>query len=79
METTQTGRISVRRVAAGSKSEQDSVVLTTAERAWLLRRADGPSYGVDRGLAALDGRTVTVTGHAGSGVFVVTGEAVAHD
>ena len=78
-QTTQTGRVSVRRVARGSKSEQTSVVLTTGERAWLLRRAGRRAFGPDHGLAALEGRTVTVTGYAGSGAFVVTADPQVHD
>jgi hypothetical protein len=77
--TSTTGTVSVRRVAKGSKSDQLSVVLTTSERAWLLRRAGGPAFGVDRALAALDGRTVTVTGYPGSGVFLLTDDPVPYD
>lgn len=77
--STTTGTISVRRVAKGSKSEQVTVVLTTPERAWLLRRAGDQSFGVDLALAALDGRTVTVTGYPGSGVFLLTDEPTTHD
>jgi hypothetical protein len=67
-----TGEVSIHTVAAGSKSEQQSLVLTTAERAWLLRRAGGPGFGVDPELERLVGRTVTVEGIAGSGTFLVT-------
>jgi hypothetical protein len=72
--TTQTirGVVSIQHAAAGSKSEQTTVVLTTAARSWLLRRAGGPSFGVDEDLAPYDGKTVEVTGEAGSGVFLVT-------
>jgi hypothetical protein len=71
-EETVSGRVSVRRAATGSKSEQVTAVLTTDDRSWLLRRAGGPSFGVDDELAALDGRRVTATGYAGSGVFLAT-------
>ena len=67
-----TGVLSVRRVAIGSKSEQVTAVITTAERSWLLRRAGAPAFGVDPALAALDGRTVTATGWAGSGTFLAS-------
>ncbi len=69
---TVTGVVSVQRVATGSKSEQVTAVLRAAERSWLLRRAGGPAFGVDGELAAYDGQTVTVTGYAGSSVFLVT-------
>lgn len=68
---TVTGVVSIRDVAAGSKSEQRTAVLTTNERSWLLRRPDGPSFGVDDELVAWEGQWVTVTGYAGSGVFLV--------
>ena len=77
--STQTGRVSVRRVGQGSKSEQVSVVLTTEERTWLLRRAGAAAFGPDRDLAVLAGRTVTVTGYEGNGTFLVTADPVAHD
>ncbi|MEO6713903.1 MAG: hypothetical protein ABIM89_10790 [Mycobacteriales bacterium] len=66
------GTVSVRRVATGSKSEQVTVVLTAKDRSWLLRRSGGPSFGRDEELAALDGKAVTATGFAGSGVFLAT-------
>jgi hypothetical protein len=66
-----TGPVAVRRVAVGSKSERDAVVLDAGDRSWILRRPGGPAYGVDADLAALAGRTVTVRGAAGSGVLVV--------
>jgi hypothetical protein len=66
------GRVLIRHVATGSKSEQSTAVLVTPERTWLLRRADGPSFGVDPDLAALDGHEVTATGYAGTGVFLLS-------
>ena len=72
VEQTVTGTVSVRRVAAGSKSEQVTAVLVSSERSWLLRRAGGPSFGIDDDLAALDGKQVTVSGFPGSGVFLAT-------
>lgn len=68
------GVVSIRHVGVGSKSEQTTVVLTTDDRSWLLRRAGGPSFGVDDELARYAGKTVEVTGEAGSGVFLVTGQ-----
>ena len=70
---TLTGTVSLRRIAIGSKSERDSVVLATGERHWELRRGGAGAFDPpDRVLLALAGRTVTLTGYAGSGVFVVT-------
>jgi hypothetical protein len=66
------GVVSVQRVALGSKSEQPAVVLRTDDRSWVLRRVDGPPFGVDDELAAWAGKTVDVIGYAGSGVFLVT-------
>jgi hypothetical protein len=66
------GVISVQRVARGSKSEQPAVVLQTPERSWVLRRVGGPPFGVDDELASWVGKTVDVTGYAGSGVFLLT-------
>ncbi len=66
------GTVSVRRVATGSKSEQVTAVLDAGDRSWLLRRTGGPSFGVDEDLAAFEGKTVTATGFAGSGVFLAT-------
>lgn len=66
------GVVSVRRIARGSKSEQPAVVLQTADRSWVLRRLGGPAFGVDDELAAWAGKTVEITGHPGSGVFLVT-------
>ena len=66
------GVISVQQIARGSKSEQPAVVLQTNERSWVLRRADGPRFGVDDELAAYAGKTVDVTGYPGSGVFVIS-------
>lgn len=66
------GIVRVRVVARGSKSEQPAVVLQTAERTWVLRRADGPSFGVDEELAEWDGKEVEAVGVAGSGVFLLT-------
>jgi hypothetical protein len=64
--------ISVQQIARGSKSEQPAVVLRTSDRSWVLRRADGPRFGVDDELAAFTGKTVEVAGYPGSGVFVIT-------
>jgi hypothetical protein len=47
-------------------------VLVTADRTWLLRRTDGPSFGLDPELHALEGREVTATGYPGTGVFLLT-------
>jgi len=66
------GTVHVKRVAKGSKAEQSTAVLVTPERTWLLRRADGPSFGLDPELAGLDGLEVTATGYAGTGVFLLT-------
>jgi hypothetical protein len=66
------GIVSVRDVARGSKSEQPAVVLQTGERSWLLRRAGGPSFGVDDELAAWAGQSVEAVGVAGNGVFLLT-------
>ena len=74
MTQTVRGLVSIQRTASGSKSEQTTVVLTTDERSWLLRRPGGPSFGVDDDLARYDGKTVEVTGEAGPGVFLVTAE-----
>jgi hypothetical protein len=70
--TTLRGTISVQQIARGSKSEQPAVVLQAVDRSWVLRRVDGPRFGVDDELAAYAGKTVDVTGHPGSGVFVIT-------
>ena len=72
-EQTVTGVVSIRRVATGSKSEQVTAILSAGERSWLLRRRGGPTFGLDSQLAKYEGRRVTVTGFAGSGVFLVTG------
>ena len=72
MTTTKRGVITVGRVARGSKSEQPAVVLDTGTRHWVLRRQDGPRFGVDDDLAAWEGKTVDVVGHEGNGVFLVT-------
>lgn len=74
MSHTARGVVSIRHVAHGSKSEQTTVVLTTDERTWLLRRAGGPAFGVDETLARYDGKTVEVVGETGPGVFVATEE-----
>lgn len=66
------GTVQIKHVAKGSKSEQSTAVLVTPERTWLLRRADGPSFGVDTELAALDGHEVSATGYAGTGVFMLS-------
>jgi hypothetical protein len=66
------GVVDVQRIARGSKSEQPAVVLRTADRSWVLRRVDGPRFGVDEELAVWAGKTVDVTGHPGSGVFLIT-------
>ena len=66
------GTVHLKHVAKGSKSEQSTAVLVTPERTWLLRRGDGPSFGIDPDLAALDGHEVTATGYAGTGVFLLT-------
>ena len=72
-EETVTGVVSIRRVATGSKSEQVTAILSADERSWLLRRRGGPSFGLDAQLAKYEGQRVSVTGFAGSGVFLVTG------
>jgi hypothetical protein len=74
-----TGTISIRRVAADSKSDQVTVVLTTPDHAWLLRRTGQQPFGVDPDLAELDGKRVAVTGYAGGGVFLLTEDPVALD
>jgi hypothetical protein len=66
------GTVRIKHVAKGSKSEQSTAVLVTPERTWLLRRADGPSFGIDPQMVALDGREVTATGYAGTGVFLLS-------
>ncbi len=67
-----TGVVTVQPAAVGSKSEQVTAVLRAEGRTWLLRRSGGPAFGIDDELAAYDGKSVTVTGYAGSGVFLVT-------
>jgi hypothetical protein len=67
-----TGVVTVQTAAVGSKSEQVTAVLRAEGRTWLLRRSGGPAFGIDDELAAYDGMSVTVTGYAGSGVFLVT-------
>jgi hypothetical protein len=71
---THRGVISVQPVGVGSKSEQVAAVLTTGERSWLLRRAGGPSFGVDPELTRYEGKHVEVTGYPGSGVFLLVDE-----
>ncbi len=66
------GTVHTKHVAKGSKSEQPTAVLVTADRTWLLRRTDGPSFGLDPELHALEGREVTATGYPGTGVFLLT-------
>jgi hypothetical protein len=66
------GIVSVRDIARGSKSEQPAVVLQTDERSWVLRRSDGPSFGVDDELAAWAGQSVDAVGVAGNSVFLLT-------
>jgi hypothetical protein len=73
-EITVRGVVEVSPVARGSKSEQVTVVLRTGQRSWMLRRAGGPSFGVDADLAVWAGKTVEVTGYPGSGVFLATTE-----
>lgn len=72
MTTRLRGVVGVEQIATGSKSEQTAVVLHTDERTWILRRADGPRFGIDDDLAAWSGRTVEVVGEAGTGTFLVT-------
>ena len=72
MTTVARGRVAVVPVAQGSKSEQSAVVLLTATRHWILRRPDGPGFGVDDELASWEGKTVDAVGHEGNGVFLVT-------
>ena len=69
---TLTGTVELRAVAAGSKSEQTTVVLVTAGRPWLLRRPGSPPMGIDPELAALAGHTVEVVGIEGVGAFLAT-------
>lgn len=66
------GTVSVTRVASGSKSEHVNVVLTTAERSFLLRHIGTGAFTVDPSLVTLDGKTVRVTGYPGNSVFLLT-------
>lgn len=66
------GKVSVTRVATGSKSEHVNVVLTTPERSWLLRRVGAGAFDIDPTLAAFEGKTVRVTGYPGNSVFLLT-------
>jgi hypothetical protein len=64
------GVVRVEAVATGSKSEQRTVTLHAADRVWLLRRQDGPKFGVDPVLEKLEGRRIRAEGYAGTAAFV---------
>ena len=68
------GIVSVTRVATGSKSEHVTAVLTTPEQSFVLRRIGTGAFADDAALFALDGRSVSVTGYPGNGVFLLTEE-----
>lgn len=65
------GVLALERVATGSKSERDAVVLLAEDRHWVLRRAGTFGEDLDSELVELVGRSVTVTGYPGAGVFLV--------
>lgn len=73
------GSVRVGTAARGSKSEQHTVTLVAEERVWLLRRADGPRWGVDPVLAKLDGVRIRAAGHKGAGTFLLTSWEVVDD
>jgi hypothetical protein len=56
-----TGLLERRRVFAGSKSERDAVVLTTADRSFIVRRTEGNPFR-DEVLDSLVGRKVHCVG-----------------
>ncbi|MCW2538447.1 MAG: hypothetical protein JWN95_172 [Frankiales bacterium] len=69
--TSLTGRVSVRTVAAGSKSARPAVVLQASDRDWVLRRRGAGAFDIDQELSGYANELITVSGEAGSGVFLV--------
>jgi hypothetical protein len=69
--TSLTGRVSVRTVARGSKSARLAVVLQAEDREWVLRRRGAGAFDVDDELSGYADQVITVSGEAGSGVFLV--------
>jgi hypothetical protein len=65
------GRVTVQRVASGSKSERDAVVLDTDGHNYILRRQGGNPFR-DPALERLVGKTVAVTGKVTGNTLIMS-------
>ena len=69
--TTVTGPVVRQVVAVGSKSQREATVVVLDGRPVVLRLRDAGAFDDDPGLAALAGRTATLTGTLLSTTFLV--------
>jgi hypothetical protein len=65
------GRIERKRVAEGSKSERDAIVLVTPSRELVLRRMGGNPFS-DPDLEQLVGKTIRAEGFEHAGALIMT-------
>jgi hypothetical protein len=65
------GRIVRKRVAEGSKSERDAIVLVAPDREMLLRRMGGNPFS-DPDLDQLVGKTIRAEGFEHAGALIMT-------
>ncbi len=66
------GKVVLKRVAPGSKSEREAVVLVTARGDFVLRRRGGNPF-VDAELSRLVGKTIRCRGEVHGQTLIVTG------
>ncbi len=65
------GKVIVRRVSRGSKSERDAVCLVTSDGEMVLRRKGGNPFH-DPTLLELEGKTIRATGFEKGQTFFIT-------
>lgn len=64
-----TGTVAVKRVAIGSKSEHNAVILQTSKGDYVLRKLGGNAY-YDPSLLALEGKSITAKGIVDQKLFL---------
>ena len=64
------GKVVIKKIAKGSKSERDAVLLQTDDKEYVLRKLGGNPFH-DTSLESLAGKSITATGIADRNLFLV--------
>lgn len=64
------GKVVIKKIAKGSKSERDAVLLQTDDKEYVLRKLGGNPF-QDTSLESLAGKSITATGIADRNLFLV--------